>query len=128
MPRWSRYAIALPLLLGRCEASTERRDALFHCGRQDRCAGVIRWALRRNAHEKARHDDPLFACPPVQRRNSHRSLSHEYLARVKAGIRYRVKANTSAAPSAINPPAASNDGRLGFDVDGGITVRCRYSL
>jgi len=26
MPQWSRYAIALPLLIGRCEASTGRRD------------------------------------------------------------------------------------------------------
>ncbi len=26
MPRWSRCAIALPLLIGRCEASTGRRD------------------------------------------------------------------------------------------------------
>jgi hypothetical protein len=26
MPRWSRCAIALPLLLGRCEASTGRQD------------------------------------------------------------------------------------------------------
>src|SRR6267378_3191798 len=26
MPRWSRYAIALSLLIGRCEASTGRRD------------------------------------------------------------------------------------------------------
>ena len=26
MPRWSRCAIALPLLIGRCEASSGRRD------------------------------------------------------------------------------------------------------
>jgi hypothetical protein len=28
MPRWSRYAIALPLLIGRCEASTGDEIAL----------------------------------------------------------------------------------------------------